>query len=118
MKINAIYVKDTFEILYSRSRRDYRESSNKQCAVDGGLEYFKVNFKDESDIIFIELDGDVLLSQILEYDYKYGNSNADLFPNGFCGRFVLYDSSNAYFYMKLITKGFNEVWESRNGKFS
>jgi len=62
-------------------------------------------------MIQIELDPIVLLWQILSYDYRFKNENADQWKEGYYGKFVLTSKSNPVFYKRLIVKGFDEVWE-------
>jgi len=114
MIINGIYSKSTKEILYSRSRNDFRESEDGNCFVDGGFDYFRMGGNFEN-FIEVELDPEILLKQILYYDWNYGNKNAENFKNGYCGRFKLSEKSSKSFYGKLITKGFEEVWKSHIG---
>ena len=109
MKIQAIFVKETKTILYSRTTHDYREDSG--YAVDGGFDYCKVTFKDKDGYIPIELDGDVLLKQILYYDYAYGNKYANKYKDGYYGKFVLDGRSNEIFYKRLLGEYFEEVWK-------
>lgn len=109
MTIKGIFVKATKEILYSRAKHDFRQSSDGKCFVDGGLDYFRVGGKPE-DYILIELGGDKLLEQILAYDYAYGNRNANNFPQGYCGRFEVVGSSNPKFYKELVLN-YNEIKE-------
>jgi hypothetical protein len=101
MRINAIYCINTSEILYSRSNNDYRQSSDKRCAIDGGLEYCRIIGNPE-DFIQITLDGDYLLEFMLSMDYKYGNSMSVRYPDGYYGRFEIKENSNLEFYRKLI----------------
>lgn len=109
MEIKAVFIKETKEIIYSRARHDYRTSSNGKVSIDGGLDYTRI-IGNPSDYIILELDGDKLLSQILEYDWGYKNSNADKFPEGFCGRFQITPRSNREFYKELILN-YNEIAE-------
>ena len=107
MRINAIYCINTNEILYSRCAHDYRSSECKECAVDGGFDYFKV-VGNPSGFAMIQLDGEYLLKYILGSDYLYTNSNSDKFTHGYHGRFQIVPSSNLKFYESLILN-YNDV---------
>lgn len=100
--IKGVFVKSTKEILYSRSKHDYVSSSDGTVSIDGGRDYTKIVSNNLENSINIELNGDVLLEQILEYDWKYKNRNSDKFPDGYYGRFVITRYSNANFYDRLI----------------
>ena len=102
MIISAIYVKSTKEILYSRYLHDFRWSKDQTVGIDGGREYTKVSFTNIDDFVSIKLDGKVLLEQILEYDWKYGNKYADKWKDGYYGRFEITENSNLDFFKKLI----------------
>jgi hypothetical protein len=106
MNISAIYCLNTREILYSRATHDYRESSDKKCAIDGGFDYTRVigNFED---YISIQLDGDRLLRQILYMDYA-SEGKLGVKAGGCCGRFQITEDSSKVFYSKLI-KDFDKV---------
>lgn len=108
MNIPAIYCLSTNEILYSRSGHDYRESSDKKCAIDGGFENYTRVIGDSKDYISIQLNGDVLLKHILVMDYNYQNSNVKDYPQGYCGRFKLLRNSNKTFYARLV-KDFDKI---------
>ena len=110
MEINAIYVKKTKEILYSRSGHDFRRSEDGKCFVDGGFNYFRWGGVAEN-VILIQLDSDKLLKQIIYYDFLYKNNNAEDFKEGYYGRFQLREGSSKEFYKELIVKGFKKVWK-------
>jgi len=79
MKINAVYCDKCHEIIYSRSNaHDYRKCSCGNISVDGGFEYFKWSAKYNNHLV-LKLRGNKLLSQILNYDYRFGNRNISLF---------------------------------------
>ena len=99
--INAIYVKSTHEILYSRSNYDFRYSEDKSVFVDGGNDYFRYG-GDIDNIVVVKLNVVKLLSQILHYDFVYGNDNAELNPYGYHGKFKLDKYSNKIFFRELI----------------
>ena len=103
MKINAIYCDNCKEIIYSRSNaHDYRKCSCGNIAVDGGFEYFKWNAKDSNHLV-LKLRGNKLLSQILNYDYRFGNRNiSDEYLDGWHGKFKIVRDSNEQFYKELI----------------
>lgn len=107
MIIKGVFCKLTNEIIYSRSIHDCIFSEDKSISVDGGFEYFKVT-GDIQEYIIVHLDSDALLEQILFYDYKYSNKNANEYPNGYYGRFKIGPYSNTKFYKKLVTN-FNEI---------
>jgi hypothetical protein len=108
MIIRGIFSKATQEILYSRSQHDCNMSEDKLVGIDGGLwDYCRILGTPEH-YIMLDLDGDVLLTQILEYDWAYKNSRAESFPNGYCGRYKITPYSNAEFFKKLVLN-FNEI---------
>lgn len=107
MEINAIFVISTKEILYSRCRHDYISAADNSAAIDGGRDYTRI-IGSPDNIIEIVLDGDVLLNQILEYDYTYGNKKAKAFPEGYHGRFQFKQNSNLNWYKKLV-KDFEKI---------
>ena len=109
MIIKAIFVIATNEILYSRSRNDFRTSSNGKCSVDSGFDMFRV-VGNPLDYILINLDGDKLLEFILDMDWGYGNSNAEDYKEGFHGRFLIKPNSNRDFYKELVIN-YNEIAE-------
>lgn len=102
MDINAVYVKKTKEILYSRSRNDFRWCEYNRVGVNGGLEYFKV-VGDPDEYIEIHLDGDVLLKHILIYDDVFGNKNVpSKYKDGYHGRYQLNEYSSLDFFSELV----------------
>ena len=102
MKINAVYCDKCKEIIYSRTKRDYRSCSCSNVSVDGGFELFKVNFKDNN-YLKLKLRGNKLLKQILFYDRTYGNRNIlDEYLHGYHGKFKVARNSNEQFYKELI----------------
>ena len=109
MEITAVFVKSTKEILYSRHRHDCRSSEDGKVGIDGGFDYSRI-IGNENDYIILRLNGDVLLEQILYYDYRFGVSNANKFKGGFYGRFKIQTSSNKSFYKRLIIN-YNDVEE-------
>ena len=113
MRIDALYVKSTNEIIYSRSRHDYMQASDGSCAIDGGREYTKVCGNEDS-FVMIQLDGEKLLDFILNMDYQFGTSNAAYFKDGFHGRFEIVKSSSKGFYKRLIVD-FEKVEELIDG---
>jgi len=100
--IEGIFVKSTQEILYSRAKHDFRWSEDKSVAIDGGQDYIKIS-GNLSGIVRIKIDSEILLNQILYYDYTIGNSNSEIYPNGYHGRFkIIPGISNLEFYKRLI----------------
>jgi len=102
MKIHAIYVKSTMEILYSRSRHDCRYSSDELNSIDGGFDYVKISGA-LSNIVSIQLDSDVLLKSLLHYDHNCGNR--DILPehlDGYHGMYKLNRYSNISYFEKLV----------------
>lgn len=47
MKVNAIKCPDCKDIVYSRSRHDFRWCSCQAVAIDGGLDYMKITFTNQ-----------------------------------------------------------------------
>ena len=72
----------------------------------------KITAKDMSSIIETKLDGDVMLKQILYYDWALGDSNSNQFPEGYYGKYILNKWSNYSFYKELILENFNEIWDN------
>lgn len=113
MIIRAIFYKKDKEILYSRNVHDCKMSTDGKVGIDGGIfDYCRILGNPE-DYIILDLDGGILLEQILNYDWKYRNKNADKYPLGYCGKFIVTKQSNVDFYKKLILN-FNEVKEYFN----
>lgn len=104
MKINAILCHKCKCIIYSRAHvHDMRSCDCGDISVDGGFDYFKVSHKDNTKFTAIQLNGDKLLEQILQYDYVYGNRNIpEEFKDGWHGKYRLTENSNTRFYEKLI----------------
>ena len=109
MEIMALFVKNTKEILYNRHRHDYRTSKDGKVSIDGFIDYCRI-IGNKDDYIELKLNGDVLLEQILYYDYRFGNNNAKNFPEGYYGKFKLYPNSNKTFYKRLILN-YNDIKE-------
>lgn len=105
--MNAIFVKSTKEILFSRHRHDCRVSSDNSATIDGGMEYTKVS-GDPSNIIHLKLRKKALLKQIFYYDYAYKNNLSKEYPEGYYGRYVITESSNIDFYKELV-KNFKDI---------
>lgn len=101
MRINAIYCINTNEILYSRATHEYCTSEDNSCSIDGGFDYCLVNGNTDK-FVMIDLDGDYLLKFILGSDYRYANTKAHEYPQGYHGRFKISKHSNLEFYKKLI----------------
>ena len=102
MTINAIYCKHCHNIIFSRSNHDFRSCDCEKCAVDSGLELFKISAPTDNDFVVLHLDSDVMLKQQMEYDYRYKNSNASNFPEGYLGKYKLTEHSNIDWFRKLI----------------
>ncbi len=47
MKINAIKCPSCKDVLYSRSRHDFRYCSCEEVSIDGGFEYSRISFNKE-----------------------------------------------------------------------
>jgi hypothetical protein len=102
MSINAVFVKSTKEIIYSRHRHDCRSSSDKSVMVDGGFYYFKI-VGNPDNYIPLKLEETVLLQQMLAYDYVYGNRFIKQeYIDGYHGKFIMQNSSSLDFFKKLI----------------
>ena len=99
--IQAIFVKSTNEILYSRHVHDNRRSSDGLNAIDGGMIYSRLSGGMDN-VVLVELKTKVLLEQILSYDYLYGNHSASEFLKGYHGRFEITENSNLEFFKRLI----------------
>ena len=101
MKITGIYVKSTNEILFSRTRHDMRYSENGVNYIDGGNEYCRVGFVERDEVVILELDSDVILNQILYYDWNCQRMD-DKPEGGYHGRYKITDSSNLDFFERLV----------------
>ena len=111
MNISAVFCKSCHNIIYSRAPHDYRTCDCGKASIDGGFDLTRIVGNPE-DFIRIELDGKVVLEQIMYYDYLLGNRNAGRFPNGYYGKYWLNDGSNFHFYNRLIiSDNKNEVLE-------
>jgi hypothetical protein len=95
----AIFCKHCKNIIYSRSRHDYRSCDCGKCSIDGGFSYSRF-IGNEEDYIILEIDEKEMLIYIMYYDYQYGNKNAKNFPDGYYGKFIIREGSNPYFYKK------------------
>lgn len=98
MKINAVFCKDCHNIIYSRHRLDYRKCDCGKCFIDGGFEYTRTSLNDEA--VHIQLDSDVVVEQILNYDYLLGAKN--VIEEGCHGKYVIREGSYKKFYRDLI----------------
>jgi len=102
MDIVAVFCKGCNEIIYSRNQRDFRSCTCGNMSIDGGMEEPRVLFKDNN-YQSITLDGDVLLKQILFYDYNYGNRHVlDEFIDGYHGKYTIVEKSNMNYFNKLV----------------
>lgn len=104
--MKALYCKKCHNIIYSRANHDYRSCDCKSIAIDACGDRFIGDFDNYT---VIELSDTKLLSQILYYDWNYKNNNAKDFPDGYCGKFVLTEKSNKFFYDLLIVGGTAEI---------
>ena len=96
MKINVIFCDICGSIIYSTENWDFRCCSCSSTFVDGGLNYFRYGGNNP---IVLKLNSDVILKQILQYDY-YHNSTR---PEGrLHGKYVITQNSNTEFYKKLV----------------
>ena len=103
MKINAILCHKCKCIVFSKHTHDHRVCDCKDISVDGGFDYFKVSHKESAKFTPVQLNGDKLLEQILQYDYVYGNRVVpEEFRDGWHGKFRLTENSNTSFFEKLI----------------
>lgn len=80
MKVNAIKCKNCNTIIYSRATHDFHWCPCEKCAVDGGLEYFKIvgNREDWEVIDFSVLD-DVPVGEAKNILYGDWNFNENKF---------------------------------------
>ena len=107
--INAVYCKGCREIIYSRHEHDMRSCSCEKVSIDAKGR--RVVFDKVTDFESITLDGNVLLEQILEYDWRFGNRDVKAeFIDGYHGKFKIYPSSNPWFYRKLLGDDFGKVF--------
>ena len=105
MNIRAVKCRICNNIIYSRSKHDFRTCDCGRLSIDGfGERVISKDYYDYEDLI---LDGDVLLKQVLEYDYKYGNKNIpeENVENGWQGKYRIDSASNPHFFDKLVIKG-------------
>ena len=107
MLVAAIYVRHLRKIFYSRHIHDCNGEDG--YYIDGGREYTKVIFDKPDGYVKLTLDGDVLLEQILHYDYLYKNRNAKEYPEGYYGTFEITKHSNPKFYNKLVVDGKEDI---------
>lgn len=105
----GIFCKHCKNIIYSRSRHDYRSCDCGKCAIDGGFDYSRL-IGNEEDYIVLEINKDKLLEFMLHCDWNYKNSNAKEFPNGYYGKFVISENSRVKFYKELIVN-FDKIKE-------
>jgi len=100
--IQAIFVKSTNEILFSRCKNDMVTSEDGKSSIDGGRSYVKIT-GDLDNIVKIQLNKSVLLDQILYYDWNFGNKNVQTeYINGYYGKFKIHSTSNLLFYNELV----------------
>ena len=99
MVINAIFCEVCGEITFSTSSHDFRRCSCYKTYVDGGFEYFRYGGNNP---MTLKLNSDVILKQILEYDYLDGLKGRDKPKGRLHGKYKIYPTSNDEFYKKLI----------------
>ncbi len=56
MKVKALYCLECGYLIFSRARHDYRECHCGNISVDGGSDYLKSSFKDNSKFIVVEFE--------------------------------------------------------------
>lgn len=80
MKVNAIKCKNCNTIIYSRATHDFHWCPCGKCAVDGGLDYFKIagNREDWEVIDFSVLD-DIPVGEAKNILYNDWNFNENKF---------------------------------------
>ena len=95
--INAVYCKKHHKILYSLNQHHFNSCGNDcGCFIDG--EGLRVGFDNPDDIMHLQLNGDFMLSNLLQKAY---NNGCKLDMNNM-GTFQLYQSSNKGFYSQLV----------------
>jgi hypothetical protein len=70
MKVNAIKCLKCNDIIYSRSRHDFKFCSCKSTAIDGGFDYMKVSFDPKIGYESVDLELDVEKKDLI-HDYNY-----------------------------------------------
>lgn len=77
MKLKAIKCKNCGDIIYSRSGHDFHWCSCEKCAIDGGLDYYRiignVNDWEMVEIEILENKSDEEVKKILYDDWNFGN---------------------------------------------
>ena len=102
MTIPSSFCKVCGCLIYSRSIGDSHSCDCGNINLVGDKSG-RVFFKDSDNIINMVIDGDTLLSQILHYDYMFGNRTvADEFLDGWHGKFKIRKGINMDFYEKLV----------------
>ena len=92
-----MYCKKHHKILYSLNQHHFNACGNGcGCFIDG--EGLRVGFDNPDDIMHLQLNGDFMLSNLLQKAYNNGNK-LDM-KN--MGTFQLYQSSNKGFYSQLV----------------
>lgn len=75
LKINAIQCPKCKDVIFSRTRHDYRDCTCKEIAIDGGFDYVKYCYKDFVPIsvpLCLEVTKTDLYNDWNHYDTKYG----------------------------------------------
>ncbi len=102
MMIPSSFCKVCGCLIYSRSIGDSNSCDCGNISIVGDRSG-RVFFKDVDKIVDMLIDGDVLLSQILHYDYMLGNRTiVDEFLDGWHGKFKIRKGINMDFYEKLV----------------
>jgi len=97
--MKGVYCHKCNEIIYSRSKHDYRTCSCGNVSIDDKGN--RIVFDRASEMTVVNIDKNVLLEQILNYDYVFGTKSSS---EGLLGKFKIVKSSNRKFYEKLIGK--------------
>lgn len=104
--IEAIYVKSTNEILYSRSRHDFRESSDKSVFIDGGRDYSRIGGSFDN-FVKLKLNPYELLNMILVLDYAFKNINAKDYKEGYHG--ILHCERFSSHFLAELVENYHEI---------
>ena len=100
--MKAIFCKNCKCIIYSRTTHDFNTCNCGKLSIDGGFDYCKITFENPKDFIEIEVNNNKMLEFIMSMDYRFGNSNANKWKDGYYGKFVIGVGSNKKFYESLI----------------
>jgi len=102
MIINAVFVKTTSEVMFSRNKTDYRISLDESVSISGGWENPNIE-GDMGNCVEIQLEEDFLSESFYQVTrFEEDSGFVENYLKGVYGQYVINKESNLEFFSELI----------------